>query len=220
MKTCTKCHLEKELSHFYTRSDIPGGYRKECKDCRKVAQKRYYTDSKKCREYRASERYEETQKKYRKSEKFRLYQQKYRNQKMKTDKNYKLARILRSRLFLAVKGSFKAGSAVKDLGCSIQELKNHIQSKFLPGINWGNWSYSGWHLDHIKPLASFDLTDRSQLQIACHYTNLQPLWAKDNLVKSDTLDHKWKKLNENEIYCTQCPTVLIVGLDDERLWQS
>jgi len=54
-------------------------------------------------------------------------------------------------------------------------------------MTWDNWTLDGWHIDHIKPLASFDLTDRKQLLEACHYTNLQPLWAKDNLTKNDKI---------------------------------
>ena len=96
---------------------------------------------------------------------------------------------MRNRLRCAIKGNFKSGSAVKDLGCSIDELKTYLESKFKPGMYWDNWSYDGWHIDHIKPLASFDLTDRKQLLEACHYTNLQPLWAKDNLIKSDSVSN-------------------------------
>ena len=56
-------------------------------------------------------------------------------------------------------------------------------------MTWDNWTTDGWHIDHIKPLSSFDLTDRKQLLEVCHYTNLQPLWAKDNLIKSDKLNY-------------------------------
>jgi hypothetical protein len=52
-------------------------------------------------------------------------------------------------------------------------------------MTWENWSKYGWHIDHIKPLSSFNLTDYEQLKMACHYTNLQPMWAKDNLIKSN-----------------------------------
>lgn len=76
---------------------------------------------------------------------------------------------------------YRNGSAVRDLGCSIPEFKTYIENKFVDGMSWDN--HGEWHLDHIKPLASFDLTDRSQLLIACHYTNYQPLWAIDNLKK-------------------------------------
>jgi hypothetical protein len=87
----------------------------------------------------------------------------------------------------AIKNNQKIGSAVKDLGCSIEELKIYLESKFQEGMSWDNWSLKGWHIDHIKPLASFDLTDRNQLIQAYYYTNLQPLWAKDNMAKSDKI---------------------------------
>ncbi len=75
----------------------------------------------------------------------------------------------------------KVGSAVRDLGCSVDKLKKHLESRFRFGMTWEN--YGMWHIDHIRPLASFDLTDRVQFLQACHYTNLQPLWAPENLGK-------------------------------------
>lgn len=105
----------------------------------------------------------------------------------KNNIQYKLRRSLRGRLFHAINDNFKNGSAVKDLGCTIDELKTYLESKFQPGMSWDNWTTDGWHIDHIKPLASFDLTDRNQFLEACHYTNLQPLWAKDNLIKGSSV---------------------------------
>lgn len=90
---------------------------------------------------------------------------------------------MRSRVGDAIRNGQKAGSAVRDLGCTVEELKKHLESRFRPGMTWENWSPTGWHIDHIKPLASFDLTDRAQFLQACCYTNLQPLWAEDNLKK-------------------------------------
>jgi hypothetical protein len=110
----------------------------------------------------------------------------YKNRR-KTDIQFKLQSNLRSRLHSALKDNRKVGSAVKDLGCTIEQLKQYLESKFQPEMTWDNWALDGWHIDHIKPLASFDLTDRQQLLEACHYTNLQPLWAKDNLSKSDNI---------------------------------
>ena len=83
----------------------------------------------------------------------------------------------------AIKSNQKAGSAVRDLGCSIKEFKACIESKFQHGMTWDNHGFHGWHLDHIIPLSKFDLTDREEFLKACHYTNIQPLWAYDNLSK-------------------------------------
>jgi len=106
-----------------------------------------------------------------------------KNTKYKTDLTFRLKESLRSRLAKAVRRGSKSGSAIVNLGCSIDKLKSHLESKFLPKMSWKN--YGKWHIDHIKPLDSFDLTDPVELAKACHYTNLQPLWAKDNLVKSN-----------------------------------
>ncbi len=96
---------------------------------------------------------------------------------------FRLRKQLRSRVYCAIKGNFKSGSAVRDLGCSIEYLKAYLEGQFEPGMSWDNWGRHGWHIDHIHPLASFDLTDPEQFKQAVHYTNLQPLWAKDNLEK-------------------------------------
>ena len=74
------------------------------------------------------------------------------------------------------------------LGCSIETCCQHLESKFQPGMTWENYGQHGWHIDHIRPCASFDLTDPEQQRECFHYTNLQPLWAEDNIRKSD----KWK----------------------------
>jgi hypothetical protein len=111
----------------------------------------------------------------------------YARKKLKTDIDFKLKLNLRSRLRITLKNNYKSGSAISDLGCTIDELKSYLESKFQPGMSWDNHGIHGWHIDHIKPLASFDLSDRKQMLEACHYTNLQPLWAKDNLSKSDKL---------------------------------
>ena len=75
----------------------------------------------------------------------------------------------------------RPGSAVSDLGCTVSELRSYLEAQFLPGMSWENMGK--WHIDHIKPLAGFDLTNRECFLEACHYTNLQPLWAVDNIRK-------------------------------------
>jgi hypothetical protein len=122
-------------------------------------------------------------KQYRKLNKNKIYE--YRKKYKKKNIEYKLGLNLRTRLCNALQRNTKSGSAVRDLGCTIEELKVYLESKFQTGMTWDNYGLYGWHIDHIKPLASFDLTDRKQMLEACHYTNLQPLWAKDNLTKGD-----------------------------------
>jgi len=109
------------------------------------------------------------------------------NNRIKTDINYKLTCNLRSRLTRAIKNNQKSGSAVDDLGCGISELILYLESKFQPGMNWDNWNYRGWHIDHIIPLSSFNLTIREELLKAVNYANLQPLWAKDNISKNNKI---------------------------------
>jgi len=119
-------------------------------------------------------------------EKIRANKRAYSRNKKLYDPLFKLKENLRVRLVKAINRGQKSGSAVSDLGCSIQEFKLYLESKFQPGMSWSNWTRDGWHIDHIIPLSSFDLKDPVQLKKACHYTNLQPLWASDNLAKRDS----------------------------------
>jgi hypothetical protein len=96
---------------------------------------------------------------------------------------------LRSRLHSAINGQFtkKACRTSALIGCSTETLISRIESMFLPGMKWENYGKYGWHIDHIKPCSSFDLSDEQQ-QLECfNYKNLQPLWAEDNLRKSNKI---------------------------------
>lgn len=83
------------------------------------------------------------------------------------------------------KAGTRGGSSIKNLGCTIPELQDYIAAKFERGMSWEN--HGQWHLDHIIPLDSFDLLDDEQYKRACHYTNLQPLWAKENIAKRNKI---------------------------------
>ena len=154
-------------------------YQEDNKDKIKAYQKAYHQDNKYKLKIQMKAYYKVNK------DKIKVQRKAYTNNRFKTDIQYKLSHNLRVRLYRALKDNYKIGSAVKDLGCTIQQLKQHLESKFQPGMSWDNHTLDGWHIDHIKPLSSFDLSDRKQLLEACHYTNLQPLWAKDNLSKSD-----------------------------------
>ncbi|CAB5226508.1 hypothetical protein UFOVP760_282 [uncultured Caudovirales phage] len=100
----------------------------------------------------------------------------------KTNTIYKLKRILRSRLSNALSKirAKKCHSTLDLVGCSIVELKIHIEKQWQPGMTWENYDLYTWHVDHIKPVNTFDLLDPVQQKQCFHYTNLRPLWAKDN----------------------------------------
>lgn len=116
-------------------------------------------------------------------DKIREYHTKYCTNRLKTDTLFKISCGLRTRLNVALKDNQKSGSSVRDLGCSISDFKRYIEGKFQPRMTWKNWGIKGWHLDHIIPLSSFNLSDREQFLKACHYTNYQPLWAVENIRK-------------------------------------
>ena len=84
-----------------------------------------------------------------------------------------------SRILIALKkGVTKSSGTIELLGCSILELKNHLQNKFVEGMSWEN--YGEWQIDHIRPCASFNLINEEDQRLCFHYTNLQPLWAEEN----------------------------------------
>ena len=97
--------------------------------------------------------------------------------------NARISQKLRTRLYQAVMAQlgFKRGHLKDLIGTSIPQLRQHLESQFQPGMSWNN--YGQWHIDHVIALANFDLTKLSEQKKSMHYTNLQPLLAKDNLSK-------------------------------------
>lgn len=104
-------------------------------------------------------------------------------EKRKYDIKYRLECILRGRLACALRAvkCKKSFPTLNLLGCEIDYLKQYIESLWLEGMNWDNHGLLGWHIDHIKPINTFDLTDPEQQKQCFHYTNLRPLWYQDNL---------------------------------------
>ena len=108
---------------------------------------------------------------------------KYHKIKRKNDIKFKLTDNLRRRLNKAIERNSKNTSMIKLLGCSISQLKQHLERQFKPEMGWKNYGLYGWHIDHIRPCCKFDLTKLSEQKKCFHYSNLQPLWAKENLSK-------------------------------------
>lgn len=120
--------------------------------------------------------------KNKRNEYLRLYLRKRRN----NDIGFKIKSNLSRRINYALKAK-KSKKTLEFLGCSIQQFKKYLESKFKPNMSWKNYGMFGWHIDHIRPCASFNLSDPEQQKQCFHYTNLQPLWAKENLSKSNKI---------------------------------
>ena len=120
-------------------------------------------------------------------ERLKAWRRSRQSQRIKTDAGYRLTLCLRQRVRIALKGRNKAASTVTLLGCSLEDFKKYLEARFLPGMSWENHGVKGWHIDHIIPCAAFDLTDPEQQKICFSYKNLQPLWAADNIRKSDSI---------------------------------
>lgn len=99
-------------------------------------------------------------------------------------------KTITKRIIYALKrsGQKKKYAAEKFIGCTIEFLKTYLESKFTNEMSWDNRGFRGWHIDHIRPLSSFDLSDVEQQKQAFHYTNLQPLWWQENFKKGS----KWQ----------------------------
>ena len=191
-KQCTKCNQLKHFDEFCKNSKSKDGRDWYCRLCGRERCKKYHNQNKNCRNEQSLRYYKNHKdimnsyhRKYHK-----LYRQKpeiklARNKKWKlqyyNDIHFRITSILRGRFKSAVKNQWKQTSVTKLIGCSIEQLKNHLECKFQKGMSWKN--QGKWHIDHIKPCASFDLSKLEEQKKCFHYTNLQPLWAVDNLTK-------------------------------------
>lgn len=118
-------------------------------------------------------------------ERRKIYFRKHLINKYRTNIEYKILSNLRRRLLTVLKRNKKADSTIKLIGCSKQQLKSHLESKFKNNMNWNNYGRGGWVIDHILPCSSFDLSQELEQRRCFHYTNLQPLWEYENNLKRD-----------------------------------
>ena len=183
MKKCTTCKVEKELTEFHKKKESKDGLRADCKSCKKEYDKEHYQTNKERVKERIKE-YNQANKEY-----YKEYQQTYkerrnklRRDRKKADPLYKMTHNLRSRTYKAFKnnGYTKNTKTKEMLGVDWEVCKAHIERQFTKGMSWDN--QGDWHIDHIIPLASANT--EQELKKLCHYSNLQPLWAVDNIIKS------------------------------------
>lgn len=189
MKVCTQCSLNLPLDRYYRRGDR---VRSACKSCmseksdrdakKRYDQARYHKNQEQIKEsvkVRSSSDYARARKKEYDLTRRPLEREK-RRVRYATDPAYKIMCNLRSRLRGAIKRNTKAASTIGLTGCSLDELKQHIESQFGDGMTWEKLLSGEIELDHIRPCASFDLSDPEHQRECFHYSNLQPLWRKDN----------------------------------------
>lgn len=190
MKYCPKCNKNKDETEFFKCKTYKDGLYYICKECSMIAKMRY----------KQSEKGKEAEKKYRQSEKGRILQKKTRQKRQENgaealrskkryqDENYRVSMLYMNRLYKALnvppakpdKCNWYQ-SLIKVLGCTVEELKQHLESQFRDGMSWNNYGgKTGWQVDHIIPRSYFNLIDEYQLRICFNYRNLQPLWASEN----------------------------------------
>lgn len=193
-KFCSYCNVEHALTqeYWYSLHLVTPQCKRYSKEWRRAnADRRREANREQTNNWRKQnpERWKELQKSHYEKHKSKIVKRnhEYAAKRKKVDVNYKLTCLLRGRITKALTAGWKSGSAVRDLGCSIPELRTHLESKFTGGMSWENYGRSGWHIDHIRPLSSFNLNVPEEFQAAVHYTNLQPLWASENCSKSN----KW-----------------------------
>ena len=211
MKVCKRCRMCKPVTDYHQNRASRDGLARLCKLCaclqvkesykrrrdRVLAYaKRYAEDNKeKISAYRAQYEGSDMRKAARakhkaipeNAERLKKHAREYLKARYTTDVQVRLRKRLRARLYSAGK-ALRQGGWIKPhtltlLACCTSEFQAWMEHQFLDGMSWQN--IGEWHIDHVVPVAAFDLTDDHQLAMCFHWTNMQPLWQHDNLVKSD-----------------------------------
>ena len=194
-KKCIQCNKTRLVKFFHKNKRSKDGLYTYCKKCKQeddktyslnyrdkvlLRKRQYYVDNKEI----LTKKKKEYQQKPENKEKRKKYKRLYERERKKKDHLYKLTQNYKNRISKALKGiGIKSKSTEQLLGCKIYEFKKHIENKFSDGMTWENQGL--WHVDHIIPLSSAQTLKEKELLF--RYTNCQPLWAKDNLSKSDKI---------------------------------
>lgn len=179
MKTCSKCKVEKSFNEYSKDKRAKSGHLSKCKCC----EIKYRKENKEiiCI---AQKKYREKNKEY-----FKNYKNEWQKNKLKTDSLLKFKCYTRNNIgnsFKRGKNKFQKNAKTETiLGCTIEQFRKYIQSKFTEGMTFEN--YGKWHLDHIYPVSL--AKDNEELIKLNHYTNFQPLWALENIRKGNRLDY-------------------------------
>jgi hypothetical protein len=203
-KICSKCSIEKLLIEYNVCSRVKDGRKAECRECQRIGSKKYKLENKeKIKEYNSKWNYENKtyyqeyrkfwevenrEKVLKKRERFKEknpnYINDYNKKRKKEDIVFKLRFDMRNSINRYLK--YRSQKTFDIVGCTSEFLKEHLENQFVDGMTWEN--RNEWHIDHIIPLSSAKTEE--ELYKLCHYTNLQPLWAEENLRKSNKIINK------------------------------
>lgn len=204
-KDCRKKYNDenkrKRQKYYQENKEVTSLKNKQWREKNKEKLDKYYKRNKKKRNEQ-SRKWEETNKEYRSEQhkkwreknkdrhrsnyikwknENREYLKKYRKKRRKKSIFVKLIDNVRRRINVAIKNKTK--HSIEYLGTDMESYKKYLEGLFQQGMSWGNYGLYGWHIDHIIPLSSGK--NIKELEKLFHYTNTQPLWAKDNLSKSN-----------------------------------
>lgn len=190
-RRCRRCQTIQSIEEFHFAK--PGDRCRRCRSCiAKAHKERYDADPEshrqRAKDYRnrapeIAERQREHCRQYSKQNREVINAR--RRRRMASNPCEKIVKSLRDRLHGLVKlGKGTKVQHTRDLyGCTVEELRAHLESLFKPGMSWANYGFHGWHIDHIRPCVSFDMSDAAQQRACFHYSNLQPLWRFENQSK-------------------------------------
>jgi hypothetical protein len=188
-KRCTKCSEIKEFKDFVPQKAGFMGFKAQCKSCDLKYDKKYQSQTNLRSERDKTPESIQYRKDYISKNKdwWRKYEREYRYSRRQEDMFFKIKGNLSSRLSDLIQNRGLGERTVELLGCDKDTFLNHLESQFTEGMTWENYGLKGWHVDHIIPISSYDLTNEDEVKKACHYSNLQPLWWQDNLEKGNKI---------------------------------
>lgn len=190
LKSCSHCQIPQSIENFSKDQKQTDQKCLWCKTCQKK-QSETSKPLRRLREVKNRQIITENHRVWYSKNKEKVCNQRRINDKLRrqTDPQFKLGIILRNRMNHALNGHTKSAHTLELIGCSVDSLKQHIEKQFKTGMTWQNHGRGRykWHIDHIIPCISFNLTDPEQQKKCFCYTNLQPLWEHENIAKHDKI---------------------------------
>lgn len=201
IKKCYKCKLEKYSDHFNIDITKKSGLSTQCRECANKMIIQYRKDRPGNQKRLNKEYYLNNIEKIKKDTGcyakknhhwLKVKAQNRVRERRRSDPQYRFRIYLSDmiRKYLRKDGFVKDNKTEHYLGCKIQDFKAYITELFTEGMSWNNYGQMGWHLDHKRPAASFDLSIEEDRMACFHYTNFQPLWRKDNIAKNSFYNGK------------------------------